>query len=123
MLPRKWRSSSSNAVSQILSDIIDWSIQEMAKGFPASTGDIYRSAGDARMGSDTKSWSVILKLLVWVDRSDRVGSDVAADPQSMANWKREAVFYESDVFDWWDGDFVPAHCYRIDVRGKDSISL
>ena len=106
-----------------MAEVIEWSFEEVGTAGVPSTGGIYRFSGDARIGSDRMRWSVFLKVLVWADLSERFGSDLAADPQSALYWKREALFYESDIFDRWDGDFVPAQCYRVDVRDKDSIWL
>ena len=104
-------------------EIIDWSFQDLGKPSVPTTGGIYRFSGDARIGEDQKKWSLILKVLVWFDLSDWLGGDFAADPQNALYWKREALFYESDFFDGWDGELVPAQCYRVDERDTDSIWL
>jgi hypothetical protein len=103
----------------------DWTCAPMAHGVinPVTAG-LYQVTGTARDGEEQLSWSLILKVIHWVDLS---GSPLADgymnEPGDWNYWKREALVFQSGILDEWSGDLVPVKCYDVVELPDDSVWL
>jgi hypothetical protein len=77
-----------------------------------TVGDVFRFSGSADCDGDPVSWSIILKVLRKWERPN--------DPQS---WKREALIYQSDLFNDLPGGLTVPRCHGIVTAGPDEYWL
>jgi Phosphotransferase enzyme family len=76
--------------------VTHWNSTPLSGGYAGATvggRGVYRFSGEARVGRDKKSWSLILKVL---GRVRGVGSD---DPVAWDYWQREILAYRSGLLD------------------------
>jgi hypothetical protein len=88
------------------------------------TAGIYGFQGSARDGSQELAWSLILKVIHWVDLSGTpLEQNYMNEPPDWNYWKREALAYQSGVLRGCRGNLVPAECYGVVEQADDSAWL
>jgi hypothetical protein len=105
--------------------IDDWAYVPLAHGVinPVTAG-LYRFTGTARDGKERLSWSVILKVVHWVDLSGTPLADgYLEEPGDWNYWKREALVFQSGILDDCKGDLVPVRCYHVIEQADDCVWL
>ncbi len=113
------------ALSRDRATVVDWTYAPLTHGVinPVTAG-LYQFAGTARDGEERLPWSVILKVIHWVDLSGTPLADGYMDEPSDWNyWKREALVFQSGILDAWKGDLVPVRCYAVAEQPDDSVWL
>lgn len=106
-------------------NVIDWSYVPIEWGAinPVTAG-LYRFFGTAREGEQRFSWSLVLKIIRWVDFS---GSPLERgylnEPTDWNYWKREALVFRSGILNDVQGDLVPVQCYDVVEQTDGSIWL
>ena len=113
------------ALNRNRASIADWTYAPLAHGVtnPVTTG-LYRFSGTAYDGDERLSWSVILKVIHWLDLSGTPLADGYMDePGDWNYWKREALVFQSGILDDWAGDLVPVRCYEVVEQADDSVWL
>lgn len=75
---------------------------------------LFRFDGTATTRSETREWSVVLKIL-----AERPGEKPSEHPY----WKREAEAYRSNLLSDVDGGFTQANVYRIQEHPGESVWL
>src|SRR5262245_41832407 len=84
-------------------DILDWQCETLQPGSGASSGGVYRVAGNGRDGEALRPWSLVLKILCRPGPGSTstvahfFDDDVATEPGSVLYWKREALAYGSGL--------------------------
>lgn len=79
---------------------------------------LVRFRGTAEVAGDVRPWSVVLKATA--DPGDvpfgrfRLDETARALLRDVGRWDREALFYESDLTDGFEGDLVAPRCFRVD---------
>lgn len=92
-----------------------WTASPLGGGVGYVTGSLVRVEGTAVRGNERQAWSAIVKTLRHRPEAE--------EPARWNYWKREALFYGSDLPDRLpDGVSAPA-CYSIDERGDSEVAL
>ena len=105
--------------------IDEWTHASLTHGVinPVTAG-LYRFSGTACDRGERLPWSVILKVIHWVDLSGTPLADAYMDePGDWNYWKREALVFQSGILGGWQGDLVPVRCYRVVEQPDDSVWL
>ena len=90
--------------------MLDWTVQPLT-GFSA-VGYLFRLTGTARVQSDVRNWSLILKI-VPSPTSEQVKVGFLSDePSHVGYWKREMLFYRSALRDQLPDGLTTPRCYR-----------
>jgi hypothetical protein len=86
--------------------VLNWTYQPVSGGFGGGRWGtfIYRFAGDISVGSETKQWSIILKIV-----SARPGED----PGDTHYWKREVEIYQSGLLEDLPGRLSAARSFGV----------
>jgi hypothetical protein len=99
--------------------VVDWSYTKINfDGVPVTAG-VYRFSGTAYSQAQPQHWSLVLKVLHWVDLSDELGRDYLGDPIHFLYWKREALVFQSGILRDWEGGLVPVQCYGVSEPTPD----
>ncbi len=100
--------------------MLDWTIQPLT-GFSA-VGYLFRLTGRARVQSAVLDWSLILKI-VPSPASDQVKVGFLSDePSHVGYWKREMLFYRSELYAQLPDGLTAPRCYRMS-ENEDSYWL
>jgi hypothetical protein len=105
--------------------VVDWSYAPLGHGVinPVTAG-LFKVAGKASDEGKHLPWSVILKIIHWVDlRGTPLADDYMNEPGDWNYWKREALVYQSGILDDWQGDLVPVRCYAVNEQADSSVWL
>ena len=82
------------------------------------TRGLFRLQGTARVGLDAEArWAVVLKVLGDVDFPGFHNSD------ETLYWRREAAALTSELFNEWDGPFVPVRSLGVQDTAEDEVWL
>jgi hypothetical protein len=114
-----------SALNRERATVIDWSYAPLGHGVinPVTAG-LYQVAGMASDGSEHVPWSVILKVIHWVDlRGTPLADGYMDEPGDWNYWKREALVFQSGILDDWLGDLVPVRCYAVTEQAGSSVWL
>lgn len=86
--------------------LVDWHYQPVSGGFGGGMGNtfLYRFTGDARIQDETRSWSMILKI---------VRARPGEDPASTHYWKREVEIYRSGLLEDLPGRFFAVRAFGV----------
>ncbi len=105
-------------VQQILNSqtatLIQWRYEQLSGGVGRGTA-VYRVSGQAQDGSQTLSWSLILKTL------NPVPGEYG--PSHWFYWKREAEAYRSGWLENLPGGVAAPHCYGVEEQPDGSYWL
>jgi hypothetical protein len=91
----------------------EWSFTKIHADYNPLTVGVYRIAGTARADEHIRSWSVVLKMVHALDEIEPFESDWLNDPTNFAYWQREALVFQSGLFNGWQGNLVPVQCYGV----------
>lgn len=92
----------------------EWSIQRLHGGLELGSS-IYRLQGIVVIGTESRSWSLILKI---------IRPEVEFDnPQGYRYWKREILAYQSDLLNNLPGQVTAPSCYGVEEKSDKSIWL
>ncbi len=89
-----------------------WELQRLTGGLEF-TSSIYRLKGQAQSGGSARPWSAILKAIQPEANSN--------DPQGYRYWKREALAYQSALFQGLSGPVTAPRCYSIRENPDGSV--
>lgn len=94
------------ALSSHDTNIFNWGYEPVSGGFGGGIGNtyIYRFSGDAQIQGETKTWSIILKI---------VRPNPAEDPASTHYWKREVEIYQSRWLENLPGRFFSVRTFGV----------
>jgi hypothetical protein len=92
------------------------------------TAGLYQVSGAASDGEEQLPWSLILKIIHWVDLS---GTPLAErymnEPEDWNYWKREALIFQSGILDQVKCnskcDLIPVRCYDVIEQPDGSVWL
>ncbi len=88
-------------------EISEFSCQTIQGGFEANS-QVIRYRGTARIGDQTKPWSLILKSIAYSPEND--------EPGGIQYWKREALGYQSGLIENLPGGVTAPRCYAVTER-------
>jgi hypothetical protein len=95
--------------------VAEWKVQGLHGGFEWDSA-VFRLQGEARDGSESISWSLILKAIK--------ASEKASSQDGIWYWKREALAYQSGILNQLAGGNISAPaCYVVSERSDGSIWL
>ena len=103
--------------------LINWSFKRLPGGDanPITAG-IYRFSGQAIIKTDEIPWSLILKVVQWVDFTGTpLEKNYINKPADWNYWKREALAYKSGVLDQVQGSLVPVKAIEIIEPTESSV--
>lgn len=109
------------AVADERAELVDWSCCRLPVGAlnPVTVG-VYRLSGNARCHGRLIPWSLILKIIQWIDLG-AMGKGFIDDPQDWNYWKREGLVHQSRIVDGWRGGLVSAKCYAVSEPTETSM--
>ena len=94
-------------------DLLDWSFAQLpCFGVNPVTTGIYRFSGHAQSGGKARPWSLILKVLHWLDLGSR-GKDYLDNPSDWNYWRREAEVHRSGILANWHGGLRAVRCLSV----------
>jgi hypothetical protein len=89
-----------------------------------NTAGIFRIFGVAECRDKQLRWSVILKIIHWVNFAGTpLGNSYNTHPRDWNYWKREALVYSSGILDGLKDDLVPVKCYEVNEHDDGSFWL
>jgi len=93
----------------------EWSFKRLPGGdINPITAGIYRFSGKAMGKSGETPWSLILKIVNWVDFTGTpMEKNYINEPADWNYWKREALAYRSGILDQARGNLVPVKALEI----------
>jgi hypothetical protein len=92
-----------------------WTALPLGGGVGYVTGTLARVEGTAECDGERRAWSAIVKTLR--HRPE------AVDPSRWNYWKREALFYGSDLPNRLPDGVSAPRCYAIEQRGDSEVSI
>lgn len=109
------------ALADEQAELVDWSCCRLpVGGLNPVTAGIYRLSGSARCRGRLIPWSLILKIIQWLDLGAN-GESFIDDPQDWNYWKREGLVHQSGIVGGWRGGLVPVKCYAISEPTETSV--
>src|SRR5438105_2046327 len=92
---------------------LHWSQARIYLSAGAATGGIYRLAGTAERDSQTRDWSIILKVVAPLGLMTAEQNNDQTHP---IYWKREVLAYASGWLDQLPGAIRAPRCFGIEAR-------
>ena len=94
-------------------EVIDWEYDTLHGA--SLNSEIYRFSGNSRDRGEVLSWSLILKIIHSLNGED--------DPASLGYFKREALAYQSGLFDELPGILCAPRCFGLVEQSSSEIWL
>jgi len=103
---------------------VDWQVEKIKGGVgnPVSAG-LYRASGRLRVNGETRDFSMVLKVIQSPARLGFINLGEGEDQQHWNYWRREPLFYQSELVQRLPpGIAIPA-CYHIQYWDEQTIWL
>ncbi len=108
------------ALDNIETHVLSWTAQPLSAS--SAVGHLFRISGTARGRSETFNWSMILKIVPAPNSEHMKFSFLSDEPSHFGYWRRELLFYQSDLHDKLPADLATPRCYHV-MENTDSYWL
>ena len=104
-------------------EVLDWSFSRLlGEAINPITAGIFKFSGNAQSHGRTIPWSMMLKVVQWVDfTGSPLEHDYINNPADWNYWKREALAYQSSILEKVQGDLIPVKCFHTSEQTETSV--